>query len=192
MKFEYLKMSEKFDHDSKQIAIGDYRGPDKMEININSDGFIDHNGGHTFTLNSSNKNHLIMMDILDGSQWFDFDGVDTTIEKVGPYINLLKETEFAPKSVYAEELCKIDIDSGKINYVFEDIYTTNEAIYNEVNNLIEEYESELSKQFIPQAIEIFEKMLVILKWVKNKWNPNEIPVWKIVLPTPQTLRNFNI
>ena len=102
----YPNFSSKYDHSTLMDATGDYQGEATLSANID---------GHEIELQASNEDHIIMMDILEGSSWFDSETTNFEIISVGPYIKHKVETVFAPKTIYNIKVSEDGLPSLELN-----------------------------------------------------------------------------
>lgn len=161
----YPNFSSKYDQSTLMDATGDYQGEATLSANID---------GHEIELQASNEDHIIMMDIIEGSSWFDFETTNSEIISVGPYITHKVETVFAPKTIYNIKVSEDGLPSLELN----ESSASEESVKESALFLLEHTES--------------EKVSTICNWIINDWNVTEFPAHMIVLPTIATLANFNI
>jgi len=68
MKFKFEALKGSIYSSETVILEGDYLGPSKIDVNYDDEGNIGI-GENIITLESKNPDHIVLMDILDGSRW---------------------------------------------------------------------------------------------------------------------------
>lgn len=190
MEFTYKKSNELFNSGAGVTDnTGVYNGEETITVNIDENGFIVENGTEV-TLTSSNENHVILMDMINGSEGFEpKDGSLSTIEVIGPYINHKVYDSYPSNVEY--DLTKCTIVDGVVNYVHseyninsDEIKANAQATLNNMNNAFDRTVSTDMKA-------LYSKAIAICEWIINIWDDSTIPAYKIIIPTIDTLSDFN-
>lgn len=187
MNFTYQMFSEQYNYDNMISQNGDYTGPETVSVFVDNNGNISSTGTEVL-LSQSNTNHIVLMDILEGSSWFNNIIKTEQIEAIGPYINLKKENIFPPGIVY--DINNITISGGVVTYA-PFLPVTIEAVKNSAQRSLSEFETNYDRTSSTTMKTLYSKLITICEWIITEWDTSTIPAYKIVIPTLETIDNFN-
>lgn len=187
MEFTYQMFVHQYEYENMVSQTGTYNGENTMTVNIDSQGFIV-NDGDEFILQYDNPNHIILMDILNGSDWFGALDNQEQSESIGPYINLITEKVYAPSTVW--DLDQTKIVNGVVEY--GQFSTINEpTVKNTASVALKSYELNFDRTASSAMKAIYSKLITICEWILYEWDHTSIPAYKIIIPTVNTVDSFN-
>ena len=191
MEFTYEKSNELYDISAGVTPnIGNYTGPETLIINVDENGFITETGREVELL-ATNPNHIILMDILNGSEGFVAkDNALSTTDAIGPFINHINYESYPTNVEYNVAECSIDVD-GIVTYVHSTYALTNDDIINNATVALREFEANYDRTPSTSMKAMYAKLIAICEWIVYEWKNTTFASHKIVIPTLETIDTFN-
>jgi len=197
MKYKYKQLKEPYVLDSKIVKRElDYIGPDEVTIFLTEGGTLSYEEtDRTFTLKSSNPNHILYMDMLQGCPTFLYSEHLDTEEFIELIPNLLKRrtnTIHSPVKMYDIDACKI-VD-GVVNYVFRQSEITVQDVIETAKYELPFFENQILLRPTEEEREPYRRGLAICEWVIKNYNEEVAktkPPHNFVIPNLDTIFNDN-
>jgi len=162
-----------------------YSGPSEKDIFLDENGYIAVEGT-LFTLQSSNDNHILLMDMLDGCNDFiiaEHEDTETMVEVI-PNMKRRVNTIYSPFMIYS--MANTRIVDGVVEYEYLKSYTTHQDIVDIAQYELEPMRQEIIIQPTEEARAPYRKCLAILQWIIDEYTEEKS---KIILPHYITVPN---